>query len=164
MKPAAMAGCALAAVMACACGPAGESGAGAPPGGFDPKAATETAWLEGVPLSLTARAWLDRTAQWAGAARRAGGPLHVMVAVGPPGDAALPEGVTADRMWVIAGDHAWETPFDVLTRVNGRLEGTAGGGPDLDPALPADVVVRLVAPDGAARHLKVRLHQVPELY
>lgn len=158
-----MAGCALAAVMACACGgPTG--GAGAPPGGFDPGAAADAVSVGGVRLSLTAHAWLDRTPGLRTPAKPGHGPLHVMVAVGPSGGAGLPDGVSADRIWVIAGDHAWETEFDVLTRVNGRLEGTAGGGPDLDPALPADVVVRLRDAEGAASHLKVRLRQVPELY
>jgi hypothetical protein len=143
----------------CACGPAagGGDGAGAPaPLAFDPARLSTTARLEGGDVSLKAELWLDHTP----APGRAGGPLYLSVHLSPEGG-PLPGGLTADRVWVIGGDHTWETAFDRLRLENGALEGLVAGGPELDPNLPADVVVRLRGPGDAVRFVRVRLPGVP---
>jgi hypothetical protein len=150
----------------CACGPATENGsvgegAGAPsPLAFDPARLSASTRLEGVPLALEARLWVERVA----APGAPSGPLYVSVRIAPEAGAELPGGLTADRVWVIGGDHTWETGFDRLRLAGGGLEGLAGGGPGLDPALPADVVVRLRGPDDAVRFVRVRLPGVPAVH
>lgn len=147
----------------CACGPASGGGAagdgaGAPsPLAFDPARLSATTRWDGVPVALQARLWVERVARPGVPA----GPLYVSVRLVPEGGAELPGGLTADRVWVIGGDHTWETGFDRLRLAGGGLEGLAGGGPDLDPALPADVVVRLRGPDDAVRFVRVRLPGSP---
>lgn len=160
MSPGFRAGGVALALALCACGPApgtgdGE-GAGAPtPLAFDPARLSPTARLEGVPVGLDAHLWLDRSAG------SDTGPLYLSVRLAAEGGGALPGGLTADRVWVIGGDRTWETAFDRL-RLNGDgLEGLAAGGPDLDPNLPADVVVRLRGPGDAVRFVRVRLPGVP---
>jgi hypothetical protein len=148
------------ALALCACGPPSGSGdgAGAPaPLAFDPARLSATARLEGGDVSLKAELWLDHSP----APGRAGGPLYLSVHVAPEGGGPLPGGLTADRVWVIGGDHTWETAFDRLRLEGDALEGLVAGGPELDPKLPADVVVRLRGPGDAVRFVRVRLPGVP---
>jgi len=143
-------------------GAAGD-GAGAPALTFDPARVPDSAPVAGVPMVLDAHAWLDHRPAAAQVEGDVAGPMHLSLRVAPKGAVAMPDGLTVDRVWVIGGDHTWEAPLDRLVLKDGRLEGRVGGGPPLDPGLPADVVVRVVGPDDQVGFLKVRLAGVPTL-
>lgn|GEM_PF-2551431 len=137
----------------------GQAGDGPPgePGASVARPAPERAPAEPgapeVPLLLTAQAWV------APPPRGATGPLQLAVQVTPRGG-PLPDGVTLERVWVIAGGQSVEVPLERVVLRAGRLEGSAAGGPALDRSRPAEVMVRLGVAAGESRYLRARLENL----
>ncbi|MBI5367694.1 MAG: hypothetical protein HZA54_11705 [Planctomycetes bacterium] len=80
-----------------------------------------------------------------------GSSIHARVTLRAEGGRELPAALTADRLWLLRDAEVWSGEF----AAGAGAERALRGGPGWPAGKPAVAVVRLRAPDGAARLLRI---------
>jgi len=140
-----------------ACDNPSPGGGGSPYLSLELPSAPASAEVAGVEVRLSASVWMNLMP---GPPNPSGGPLVVTFRLDPTPAGTFPPGTAVERVWVIGGDHVWNTTPDEVSGDAGGVRAVARGGPEMAQGLPADVAVRLRAPSGKAVDLRVRVPAV----
>jgi hypothetical protein len=112
------------------------------------RSAPSSVEVEGRTLALTAELWRD----FMPISPPDGKPMTASLRIATQSSDPLPEGVQADSVWVLFGEHVWETiavEQGPRTAAASGFEIVASEGPKWGPEVQVDVVVRVV--DGQGR-------------
>jgi hypothetical protein len=92
-----------------------------------------------------------------------GSPLMAFFEVEATDKATLPEGLKADRAWIIFRDEIWETSVGEESDQAKRLRAVARGGPRWGPGVKVDVVLRLLDRIGNKYLLRASKQEISEV-
>lgn len=94
-----------------------------------------------------------------------GKPLRAAINVIPLGNVFIPDGVEADKFWILKENEVWSGPLksvreDLPAQNRVKLEKMAQGGPKWGPGIAVTVVVQIIDQDGKLYLLKVSDQQI----
>lgn len=120
------------------------------------KSAADTLHIQNTHLTLDTYLWRDFMPQ----SPPDGKPLRAAINVIPLGNVFIPDGVEADKFWILKENEVWSGPLksvreDLPAQNRVKLEKMAQGGPKWGPGIAVTVVVQIIDQDGKLYLLKV---------
>ena len=119
------------------------------------KSAKDTLLLQDTKIVLDSYLWRDFMPQ----SPPDGKPLRGAINLIPLGKQYLPDGIDADKFWILNGDEVWSGSLenirpDLPHQNRIKLEKMAQGGPKWGPGISVTVVVQIIDPHGNRYLLK----------
>jgi len=119
--------------------------------------AADTLMIHEVKLAIETYLWRDFMPQ----SPPDGKPLRAAVSVIPINKEFLPEGIDADKLWIINGQEVWSATLksvreNISTENLTKLEKMAHDGPKWGPGISVTVVIQIIDQQGNSYLLKAK--------
>jgi len=125
------------------------------------KSAEDTLLIQNTKLVLDTYLWRDFMPQ----SPPDGKPLRAAINVIPVVNQFIPDGVHADKFWILNEEEVWSGPLksvreDLPAQNRVKLEKVAQGGPKWGPGISVTVVIQIIDQDGKSYLLKTSNQQI----